>query len=447
MDWTTRPSTARNTPTGGGSGHWWRTHWALIGLLLALLILLAGGLVLAVGDTPVIGSAIVGPQPFPLVGDDVSARAFAYASPNASNSLIGTVTVIDTPSGRALHTTAIGPRVAFGPTAAFAAVDRHTGHVFVDGDDGSIAMLDASTGRLLHILTDTASPDNRQIVADEQTARVFIGHRDESVVTMIDGRSGAMLRRIAVCGSPFALGLSGRLGRVFVKCNDGTTDVLDARMGRVLRGITTGTAWGTVVADEQTGRVFVISDVAGQLSVLDARTGTLVRTLPLGGFAATDERSGHVFLARVLPNATGSHEVIMLDGRTGAVLRHIPVAANPGAPVVDPQTGHVFIASVGPVDASGNPSTYGTLTILDGASGTVVRTMNVGFNPGDMLIDGRARRLLVSHPALAYNPSWPSGPLTASPPESGWQQARRRVLVALQRALPSWLPVTIHLPL
>ncbi len=70
-----------------------------------MLILLAGGLVLAVGDTLVIGSAIMGPQLFPLVGDDVSARAFAYTGPPANTSLFGAVTVIDTPTGRVVHIT------------------------------------------------------------------------------------------------------------------------------------------------------------------------------------------------------------------------------------------------------------------------------------------------------------------------------------------------------
>jgi DNA-binding beta-propeller fold protein YncE len=117
-----------------------------------------------------------------------------------------------------------------------------------------------------------------------------------------------VVHTIAVGLHPSALAVDARSGRVFVARNyDGSVSMVDARSGRVLRTMATDlTPWGIAV-DQRAGRVLVstgqglwLSATPGRVQVLDGRTGRRLRTVAVGlgpDAMALDERSGHVFVA------------------------------------------------------------------------------------------------------------------------------------------------------
>lgn len=223
-------------------------------------------------------------------------------------------------------------------------------------------------------------------------------------VTVVDARTGIILRHLAVCGGPFAVGMSERTGHLFAKCNDdGTTDMLDARTGRVLHRntVNSGTYCGVLV-DESTNRVFETGN--GVTDLLDAQTGMRLKGLSavnsvdcVKGFAVND-RTGLVYasLGGINgANSTVKDVVVVVNGRTGAILRRFPVPANPISLAVDSQTGRVLVGSAGPLDSSGIPTTNGTVSVLDGTTGRMLRTLQVGFTPTDITVDEQHRRALV----------------------------------------------------
>jgi DNA-binding beta-propeller fold protein YncE len=178
--------------------------------------------------------------------------------------------------------------------------------------------------------------------------------------------------------------------------------------------------------------------------VVDAHTGALVRTLPIGtwgggsfefdahtgGVTELDPRSGNVVVAPyVSPPARAAREVLVLDGRSGAILHRWPVPENPLAVLVNPLTHHLLVASAGPVDSSGEPLGDGTLSVLDMGSGAIVRQVEVGILPGELFADRRAKRLLVMNRTTtldgvpiqrAYSDGWPSQALRALKHTFGW---------------------------
>jgi DNA-binding beta-propeller fold protein YncE len=79
--------------------------------------------------------------------------------------------------------------------------------------------------------------------------------------------------------------------------------------------------------------------------MLDARSGALIRTVVLSdgpGPLVVDERAGRVVvLTRSWPG-TISH-VSILDARTGALLRTLPVGVRANGMAVDERNGHVLV--------------------------------------------------------------------------------------------------------
>jgi YVTN family beta-propeller protein len=220
------------------------------------------------------------------------------------------------------------------PTAV--AVDVPAARVFVaNSGDNSVSLLDAHSGALL------------------RTVRVGTGPQ----------------------GGPRAVAVSARAGRAFVASGDSLL-LLNARSGAVLRAVPTGigTLAGNPVAvavDERLSRVFVAnvslpdanSPWDNSLVLLNARTGDVLGNLPLGAppvAVAVDARTERVFLATAGPRrsgrATDPGSVSVLNARTGAVRRTITLGRSPRAIALDSRTGRAFVVTGG----------SNTVAILDG---------------------------------------------------------------------------------
>jgi DNA-binding beta-propeller fold protein YncE len=149
-----------------------------------------------------------------------------------------------------------------------------------------------------------------------------------------------------------------------------------------------------VAVDEKTRRVFVPTASAngqGAVSMLAARSGTVLRTIPMTGVpygVAVDQQTQHVFVADVGDGRLDG-TVRMLDARTGAVLRTIPVG---GAPLVLTAAGRLGRAFVLGTDGGAQafldhlapgpfPWPDDTLSVLDTRRGTILRTVTVGRDP------------------------------------------------------------------
>jgi len=190
----------------------------------------------------------------------------------------------------------------------------------------SLSMLDATSGRLLRTVGGTRPGP---MAVDTHTRRVFVlnggGGTSNGVVTILDSATGRVVGNTPVgrLALPVTPVVDTRTGRVFV-ANDGggtgSVSVLDARSGALLRTVTVGPHPFVMAVDGRSSRVFVTSlgamDAAGHLtgsgsvSVLDAQSGMLLRTVPVGvepAVIAVDERAGRAFVVNV---AGDSHDTL-----------------------------------------------------------------------------------------------------------------------------------------
>jgi len=197
--------------------------------------------------------------------------------------------------------------------------------------------------------------------------------------------------------------------------------VIDTATGRLLWSVTLNASAGPgqYVTDLATGRVFAIDPNGQQITVLDARQGTILASpswptdstgAPLsGGFvraALTDSRSGHVFASIDDSNSTSPGQpaprqfVVMLDGRSGRVLRVLSFPAGPATKSTSPygatSTTYASTLSLTLDPRPGRLDIFdarGRITVVDTASGRVMWSRRLGAAITGAIMDGRTGRI------------------------------------------------------
>lgn len=307
-------------------------------------------------------------------------------------------------------------RVGNGPDAI--AVDARLGHAFVLKNmrysAGAVSMLDTRSGAVLRTVDVDQGP--QAIAVDQQTNRIFVsalgsaGSVNNGSISVLDARTGNLLRTIPV-PHPTAMALDARTHRLFVLDTAGAAPtggvlIFDTRGGALLRALHMGGFPFAIAVDQRANRVFVVNFANGSVSVLDARTGSRLRTTQLGaswprsGDAATaiavDERSGRVFITTLQ-----SANAYMLDARTGTLLRTFAVGQNPLAIAVDGRGGRVLITTEGAVDQFDNPVQRGAVYVFAVATGALIGVARAGTYPAAVAIDGATGRAFIFNMADA----------------------------------------------
>lgn len=133
-----------------------------------------------------------------------------------------------------------------------------------------------------------------------------------------------------------------------------------------------------------TGRVVVAE--AGAIVILNARTGRLLRTLPTASFPRiVSEMNG-----RVIVTGWGQHpSLIDVDARTGRVVHATTLSSSANLWAIDRRRGRVFVGG------SGN-SGAGRVWMIDARSGAIVPTSVVAPNPGAVAVDEHSDRVFVT---------------------------------------------------
>jgi DNA-binding beta-propeller fold protein YncE len=118
---------------------------------------------------------------------------------------------------------------------------------------------------------------------------------------------------LTIGGYPQGIAVDNRAGRVFVTGGgDGTSvSMLDARTGGLVQTVPTGTYPGIITVDNGRGRAFVAmgGTTGNRALILDARTGTVRRTIPIRGeivkAMVLDERTERAFVVSASPTGDG----------------------------------------------------------------------------------------------------------------------------------------------
>jgi len=261
---------------------------------------------------------------------------------------------------------------------------------------------------------------------DPVTHRAFL--TGVEAVVVVDPRTGAPIApQVDVFSQPQVPVVNEQIHRAYVPIGGDHAGghamwIWDTRTGRLLSVVGFQGSPSVPVVDARTNRVFVpvyddlVPSSANRIVTLDARTGRILRTVALeqGLFviwSGVTAGTVHVFAVDTRrvggissPNVLGT--AFMLDARQGAIMHRVDVGLNPLMGAVDDRRGLVYILNLGPegitADTTYRDAMYrylpvgaGSVSVLDAASGRLLRTIPVGVDPHGLAVDERTGHVIV----------------------------------------------------
>jgi DNA-binding beta-propeller fold protein YncE len=123
----------------------------------------------------------------------------------------------------------------------------------------------------------------------------------------------------------------------------------------VVRTVAVGQAPGALAVDARTGDIVVANAYYNSVSLVDAASGRVVRTVPLAlppRAIAVDQRRDHIVVltSEEFVPAAPAGQVQVLEGRTGRLLHTAAVGADASALALDEHTGKVFATALNVYD-------------------------------------------------------------------------------------------------
>jgi DNA-binding beta-propeller fold protein YncE len=218
------------------------------------------------------------------------------------------------------------------------------------------------------------------LAVDASARRLYVTHGGS--VLVFDADSVTRVGEIANTAGVHGVAIAPELHRGFTSNGKaGTVTIFDlATLARIDEVKVSGENPDAILYDPASRRVFVFNGRSANATVLDATTGKIEATLPLGGkpeFATTD-LSGRVYV-----NIEDTSELVALDSKKPAVLQRWPLAPceEPSGMAIDRKSKRLFIGC-------GNRM----MAIVDAATGKLVTTVPIGdgvdanaFDPGTSL--------------------------------------------------------------
>lgn len=217
-------------------------------------------------------------------------------------------------------------------------------------------------------------------------------------VVMWDAKTLTTIKTIDVAGNPDGILADPFNQRIYVWSHTApNATVIDAKDGTILGTIDLGGAPEQAVTDGK-GRIFVDIEDKDEIAVLDAKTMTVTGHYSLGGKGGTPaglafDVKNHILFAACRNPAT----MVMLNSDTGAIIDTVPLGAGTDGATFNPTTMETF-------SSQGD----GTLTIVKENSPTsfaVEQTVQTPTTAKTLTLDRKTNRILLI--AAEFGPSSP----------------------------------------
>jgi YVTN family beta-propeller protein len=243
------------------------------------------------------------------------------------------------------------------------------------------------------------------VAVNPWTDRVYVANEGSGNVSVIDGRTDALLTNVALPDapgaiSPFTVAVNPSTNRIYVvNHNSQTVSVIDGGTETFLTNIAlpVSTLRGGAV-NPNTNRIYATSRLGSTLSVINGSTDAFVTNIalqptgePFG--VAVNVRTNRIYVADqdgVVVNNMPFSRVWVIDGDTDTFLDNIllPPTGHPLSVAVNPRTNRVYVTN-----GDGN-----SVSVVDGVTNTVIGTpILVGRGPFGVAVNPRLNRIYVTN--------------------------------------------------
>jgi DNA-binding beta-propeller fold protein YncE len=215
------------------------------------------------------------------------------------------------------------------------------------------------------------------LTLDAAARRLYISRATQ--VLVVDPDSGKVVGTISDTPGVHGIAVAREFETGYTSNGrDGTVTVFDLRTLRQRTRIAVGTNPDAIVYDPATKRVFTFNGGSRDASVIDARTGLLINTLPLDGrpeFAVADGH-GHVYL-----NLEDKSELVRIDASRPSIEARwsLSPCERPTGISMDFQRRRLFVGCLNRL-----------MAIVDADQGRVITTVPIGAGCDATAFDAKA---------------------------------------------------------
>ncbi|HEV3334014.1 MAG TPA: YncE family protein [Bryobacteraceae bacterium] len=224
----------------------------------------------------------------------------------------------------------------------------------------------SSSYRITHTYTLGGDGGWDYVVPDPPNHRLFVARQNR--VMVIDEDSGMLLGEVTGIQGAHGTAVAQATGHGFATSgNDQSVVMFDLKTFQALGRIPADEDADAILYDSPSNRVFTLNGDAHSSTVIDAKAGTLVTNIPLGGKPEYGASAGD---GKVYANLTDTAEVVEIDAKTAAVSRRWSTkpCERPVAMAIDTVHHRLF---------SGCRS--GVMAVSDYQAGKVVATVPIGM--------------------------------------------------------------------
>jgi DNA-binding beta-propeller fold protein YncE len=203
------------------------------------------------------------------------------------------------------------------------------------------------------------------VVPDPPNHRLFVARQTR--VMVIDEDTGMLLGEVTGIQGAHGTAIAESSGHGFATSgNDQSVVMFDLKTFKTLGRIPAAEDADAIVYDRPSNRVFTLNGDAHSSTVIDAKAGTLVTNIPLGGKPEYGASAGD---GKVYANLTDTSEVVEIDAAKTTVLRRWSTGAckQPVSMALDTARHRIF---------SGCRS--GVMAVSDYQAGKVIATLPIG---------------------------------------------------------------------
>lgn len=222
------------------------------------------------------------------------------------------------------------------------------------------------------------------LFADAAARRLYVTHSGQ--VHVLDLDTLRSLGAITGLKAAHGVAIDRPSGHGFV--TDGGQDAVvmfDLASDRTLKTIPVGRKPDSILRDGASGKVLAFNRESNDVSVIDPVSGTVSRTVKLPAAPESAQSDDH---GRIWVNLDDGNAIAMIDARTMTLGRVLPLPGCDGpAPLAFDRAHHLLFSGCG----------NQVMTVTDADSGRQLARVKVGDDPDGIMFDPVRKRILVGN--------------------------------------------------
>jgi YVTN family beta-propeller protein len=283
------------------------------------------------------------------------------------------------------------PTVDVGGDPQGVAVDPDGKHAYaVSYADNALRVIDTTRRKVVGSIRVGTNP--RGVAVDPDSRRAVVTNYSEDSVSVIDTANGRVIRNVPVGANPTAVAIFPRDHYAFVtNYYSNTVSVINIKNFKVVGVVLVGAHPDGVAIDPRGEFAYVANSASNSVSVIDIHAQKVVHTVLVGRSpqkVAIDPDGRHAYVTNFADNTVSVIDLptqllgVNINSLLKAANSSIPVGLHPRGLAVARDSHHAFVVNTADE----------TMSVIDTATGAVIRTAFVGYSPDEVAVapDGTA---------------------------------------------------------